>query len=183
LITLLLLGGLCVWQIPALYKRTVEAAKQKPAPATGIGALVWLGGYFGAFAIGFLILVVGVLFSLLTLGGISSTIFGLGFSSLALVFAVFSLLVSYGSKLVIAYLVGEWVLSKIAPQAKNTAVWSMIIGVVLYVFLRAIPVLGWLIGVVVTFMGLGAMWIVYQNWRKPTLADVEAQPVSEAPAE
>jgi hypothetical protein len=183
MITLLLLGGLCVWQIPAMYKRTVEIAKQQPAPATGYGALVWLGGYFGAFAIGFLILFVGLLFSVLTLGGISSAVFGLGFSSLALVFTAFSLLVSYGSKLVISYLVGEWVLGKIAPQAKNPAVWAMVIGVVLYVILRAIPVLGWLIGVVVTFMGLGAMWLLYQNWRKPAASSPEAAPVVEMPAE
>lgn len=184
LITLLLLGGLCVWLIPALYQKTVEAVKAKPGPAAGAGALVYLGGHVGAFVAFFLILIAGLLFSVLTLGGISSTIFGLGFSALALAFAAFRLLVVYGSKLVIAYLAGEWVLGKVAPQARNKAVWSMVIGVVIYIILRSIPIVGWLFGLVVTIFGLGGMWLVFQNWRKPAASSaVESAPVVETPAE
>jgi hypothetical protein len=43
-----------------------------------------------------------------------------------------------------------------------------LLGVVLYVLLRSIPVLGWLIGLLVTFVGLGAMWLLLREARSAT---------------
>ena len=68
---------------------------------------------------------------------------------------------NYGSKLVVSFLVGRWLVGKIAPQAAGSKVWPLLVGVVLYVFLSAIPFLGWLIGLVVTLVGMGAMWLAY----------------------
>jgi len=84
-----------------------------------------------------------------------------------LVMAIFVLLISYGSKLVVAFWGGKWILSKLAPQAAESKIWPLVLGVVLYVLLRAIPVLGWVIGVIVTLLGLGAMWLVFREWQKP----------------
>ena len=43
--------------------------------------------------------------------------------------------------------------------------WALALGVALYVLARSIPVLGWLIGAVVTFAGLDAMWMLYRERR------------------
>jgi len=81
-----------------------------------------------------------------------------------LVIAAFGLLVSYGSKLVVAYLVGRLLLKWLAPKFTGHAFWPMLIGVLLYTFLRAIPLgFGWVIGVLVTLIGLGAMWLYYRD--------------------
>ncbi len=164
-VTLLALGGLAVWQVPALLDRLADRVRTKPLPATGWGLLTLVVGYVGAAVLAVLILIVWVLLGLVTLGGLARTVSGIGFSGLGLVFAVFSLLVAYGSKLVVAYLVGKLLVQAIAPQYADRKVWPLLVGVALYVLLRAIPVLGWVVGVAATLAGLGAMWLVFLEWR------------------
>lgn len=165
--TLLILGLLALWLIPVLLTRTVEQAGNQPAPAAGYGLVSVVVGYSGALLAAIVMMLVGILFSVISLGGLSRTIFGVGFSGLALLVTLFSLLVGYGSKLVVAYLVGDWIVKKLLPQVGGQRYWALVIGVVLYALLRAIPILGWLIALVVTLIGMGAMWLVYRQWRQP----------------
>jgi hypothetical protein len=173
LVTLLLLGGLVLWLLPDLFKKVIDKAEGEPLPATGYGFLAVIIGYAGAVIVAALILALGIFFGVLTLGGLGRTIFGVGFSSLGLAVTIFLLLVNYGSKLVLAFWGGQWLLSKLAPQASESKVWPLVVGVLIYVLLRAIPFLGWVIGLVVTLIGLGAMWLVFRDWRKPTVVAAE----------
>jgi cytoskeletal protein CcmA (bactofilin family) len=179
LVTLLLLAGLALWLLPLTLKNAADKAAQKPLPAAGYGFLTLLVGYAGSFVAGVVIMGVGILFAVITLGALSRVVFGIGFSSLALVFAVFVLLVNYGSKLVVAYLAGTRLLGQLAPNAKNQAVWGTLLGVLVYVLVRSIPFIGWLVGLVVTVIGLGGMWLLFQDWRNGRKPVVEA-PVMEA---
>ena len=174
LITLLILGLLSVWLLPALLKPVVEQARSQTLSSAGYGALTVVLGYLAAIVAAGVILGIGLLISVLTLGGLSQTVFGLGFSGLALVFTVFTLLVSYGSKLVVAFMAGEWIMNKIAPEAKGKSYWAMVIGVVLYVILAAIPYIGWLVALIATIIGIGSMWLAYRSWRKSRKGLVEA---------
>ncbi|MDD5469088.1 MAG: hypothetical protein PHS96_14955 [Anaerolineales bacterium] len=110
---------------------------------------------------------------MITLGGLAGTVAGVGFSGLSLVVTVFTLLVSYGSKLVFAYLVGKLTLEKVAPRYAEQKAWPLVLGVVLYLLVRSIPLLGWLVGVLATLLGLGAMWLWFQD-RRPAVAPAEA---------
>jgi cytoskeletal protein CcmA (bactofilin family) len=159
LVTLLILGALVLWLLPSLFQRVVDAAKAKPLPAAGWGLVGVIVGYVGAFIAGVVILLVGILIAAVSLGGLSRAFFGVGYSGLGLLVAVFTLLVSYGSKLVVAFLAGHLFVEKLMPEAKSPKVWALVIGVVFYAILRSIPILGWLIGAVVTVIGLGAMWL------------------------
>jgi|SaaInl7_200m_RNA_FD_contig_81_375246_length_1573_multi_6_in_0_out_0_2 hypothetical protein len=173
LVTLLALGALVLWQLPDLFKKVINKATAEPLPATGWGLVTVLGGYIGAAIVGGLVLALGIFFGVLTLGGLGRSIFGVGFSSLGLAMAIFVLLLTYGSKLVLAFWSGQWLLEKISPTAESKA-WALVLGVVIYVLLRAIPILGWLVGIFVTLIGMGAMWLVFQDWRKPALVEAEA---------
>ncbi|MCD4672761.1 MAG: polymer-forming cytoskeletal protein [Anaerolineaceae bacterium] len=181
LVTLLLLAGLALWLLPKLLKNVADKAAEKPLPSAGYGFLALLVGYAGSFVAGIVILGVGILFAVITLGALSRVVFGIGFSSLALVFAVFLLLVNYGSKLVLAYLVGTRLLGQVASNAKNQHVWGTLLGVLLYVLMRSIPFLGWLVGLVATVFGLGAMWLLYQDWRNARKPAVETEVVEALP--
>ena len=165
LTTLLVLGGLALWLAPDLFYQLVAKARSLPVPATGWGLVMVIAGYLGAALAAVLILAIGILFSVITLGGLASTVFGVGFSGLAIVFAVFSLMVQYGSKAVIAFLGGRWILGKLAPQYTENKALPLVLGVVLYVILRAVPFFGWLLSVFVTLRGLGAMWLLFREWR------------------
>ena len=172
LLTLLLMGLLAVRFVPRVVAGSMEQTQAKPGHAAGYGLLTWLVGYVGAGLAVLAILAVGIFFAVVTLGALSRTVFGIGFSSLAVAFALFTLLVSYGSKLVVAYLVGNWLMGKLAPLASGRPYWAMTAGVVIYVLLRAIPFLGWVIGAAATLVGLGALVLVYQTWRKQRLSPV-----------
>jgi hypothetical protein len=176
-LTLLVLGALAIWLVPLLTKCVTEQAHAKPWQSLGYGFVTIVVGYMGAIAAAVLIILVGIFFAIITLGGLSSTIFGVGLSGLGLIMAIFTLLVSYGSKLIVSYWVGKLLLQQIAPKANEKMIWPMLVGILLYVLVRSIPFLGWLIGLVVTLMGVGAMWLYFRSTRAPVV-----QPVAEMPA-
>lgn len=168
LVTLLALGALVLWQIPDLFNTVIDKATSETLPASGWGLVTVIVGYVGAAIAAGLVLALGIFFGVLTLGGLGRAIFGIGFSSIGLIMAVFVLMVTYGSKLVLAFWSGRWLLGKMAPQTLESKAWfwPLLLGVVIYVFLRAVPFLGWLFGIIVTLIGMGAMWLVFQDWRK-----------------
>lgn len=173
LVTLLVLGALALWLIPAVFNQVTEKLRSEPLPSAGYGFVTVIVGYALAGFTAILILMITIVFGMITLGGLAQTVAGVGFSSLSLVVTVFTLLVSYGSKLVFAFLVGKLTLEKVAPQVASTKAWPLVVGVVLYLLVRSIPVLGWLFGVAATVLGLGAMWLWFRR-RNPELAPVEA---------
>ncbi|MBN1953599.1 MAG: polymer-forming cytoskeletal protein [Anaerolineae bacterium] len=165
LITLLVLGGIAVWRIPALLGRLADKARTALLPSAGWGALSLIAGYVGILFAGTVVLVLGFLLGVVTLGGLARTVFGIGFSSLGLVFASFSLAVAYGSKLVVAHWIGNGLLRRFSPQHAGSG-WGVILGVFVYMLLRSIPFLGWVVGALVTLVGLGAMWLLFRERRR-----------------
>ncbi len=173
-ITLMLLGGLIIWQMPALLNRVSERAERESMPSLGWGLVSVLIVYLGAFIVTGLIIAGAIFFGVVTLGELSKVVLTVGFSSLALIMAAFGLLVSYGSKIVVAYMVGKLLIRWLAPKFENQPIWPMIIGVLLYTFLRAIPVFGLAIGIFVTLIGIGSMWLAYRDYKLPESSSEEA---------
>lgn len=166
-ITLMLLGGLIVWQIPGLLNKVSGKLEKETLPALGWGLVSIMVVYLGALLAGGLILASAIFFGVVTLGELSRVILTIGFSSLGLIMAGFGLLVSYGSKLVVSFLVGTLLMKWLAPDHADKPIWAMLIGVFLYTFLRAIPFVGLVLGITVTLMGIGAMWLTYRDAGKP----------------
>ncbi|MEE8392068.1 MAG: hypothetical protein V3S14_14910 [Anaerolineae bacterium] len=61
---------------------------------------------------------------------------------------------------------GRLIWQRFAPQYTDRALWSLVLGVVLYVLVRSIPWQGGLIGLLVTLAGLGAMWLLFREKRR-----------------
>jgi cytoskeletal protein CcmA (bactofilin family) len=165
-ITLMLLGSLVVWQFPSLLKKVGDRGEKESMPSLGWGLVSVMVVYLGAFIIAGLIIAGAIFFGVITLGELAMVILTIGFSGLGLTLATFGLLVSYGSKLVIAYIVGRLLLRWLAPKYEDQPFWPMLIGVLLYTFLRAIPIFGFVLGVFVTLFGIGAMWLTYRDYNK-----------------
>jgi hypothetical protein len=51
--------------------------------------------------------------------------------------------------------------------------WPLLLGLFIYVLLCGIPYLGWAISLIATFLGLGAIWLTFQD-RKAKSEAVEA---------
>ncbi|RLD05278.1 MAG: hypothetical protein DRI65_09040 [Chloroflexota bacterium] len=167
-ITLMLLGSLIVWQLPGLLNKVSEKVEKEVMPSLGWGLVSIMVVYLGALLAGGLIIAGAIFFGVITLGELSRVILTVGFTSLGLIMAGFGLLVSYGSKLVVSYLVGKLLMRWLAPKYEDQPIWSMLIGIFLYTFLRAIPLgFGLVIGICVTLVGIGAMWLTYRDHGKP----------------
>lgn len=166
LITLLILGLLAIWLIPAIVKPAAEFVRTSPLPAAGNGVLLIILGSFAIFLAAGILLGLGFLFGLLTLGGLVSVILWLGFSALLLLVVILVLLVTYGSHIVVSYFIGNWFLGLIAPQAKEKGIWAMVIGIIFLVVLSSLPFIGWLVSLVATLIGTGAIVLLFRNRRK-----------------
>jgi cytoskeletal protein CcmA (bactofilin family) len=165
-LTLVLLGALAVWLVPSLLTRTAGTLRAKPLPALGWGFLVLVVGLAGLVTAFFLVLMLGLAIGVVTLFGLMGLIFSIGFSAAGLATALFLALASYGSMLVVALLIGDWIIRLMRKDYSASAFWPLLLGIVLLVVVDAIPIFGTLVGLFVALFGLGAMWLVFRDWWK-----------------
>ncbi len=166
-VTLLIIGVLAVWLIPSLLDRWVGQVRATPLPSAGYGLVAYVTGFTGTSLVAALILVTGLWLGFVTLWKLAFLFWGLGYSSLVLAFSAFALFVFYGSKVIVAHLAGTLILERLAPRAAKYRLLPLVLGLVLYVLLRSIPALGWVIGVIVTLLGLGAVWLARHHLHHP----------------
>ncbi len=167
-VSLLVVGLLALWLLPLFFERAAERTQTHPWLAAAWGILVGIVGYGGALLAVFLLILVVAGLGALTLAGLATTAFGLGFSAWSVAFTLFLLLGAYGSKLVVLYPVSHALLEKILPQWNTYRIVPLAVGILFFVLLRSIPYLGVLIEIVVTLIGLGAMWLVFrERFAKP----------------
>jgi hypothetical protein len=166
LVTLLIVGLLALWLVPSLLSRGVERVRAAPLPAAGYGAL-GLVLAFNLFAVAILLaallLVIGLWLGVVTFWDLAFILWGVGYSAIGLAVSVFALFVFFGSKVIASYLAGTLILERLAPQVARYKILALFLGLVLYVLLRSIPILGWAIGVIVTIVGLGAAWLAVRD--------------------
>jgi len=171
---LLILGGVFYWLFRKPLNQTAQALRARPLPALGIGLLVLLITS-NIFLVG--LLVAGLLFVIgFWLGGLglwdfTLAFWALTFAALAFFLAALWFLVAYGTKLIVSYLVGSWLFEKLAPIASLPPFLGLVIGLLIYVLLRSIPMLGWVLGVLVTAWGLGACWLAYRKSVAPAVTE------------
>lgn len=177
-VSLLVMGLLALWLLPLVFTNVGEQAQAHPWLAAAWGILVGIVGYGGALLAVFLIILVVAGLAALTLAGLATTAFGLGFSTWSVAFTLFLLLGAYGSKLVVLYPLSHALLEKMLPQWNSYRIVPLVVGILVFVLLRSIPYLGVLLEIAVTLIGLGAMWLAFrERFAKPV-----APPLVLAPA-
>ncbi len=160
LITFLVVGLLALWWFPGYLHRWSGIVKQRPLASIGYGALVLINGYL--FPILMLVLIIGILLGLLflSLNSIAWMTFTTLLGGTIAGFSVFLLVVTYVSKTIVALLVGKLILSRLSRRPIASNQWlALVLGLVLYVLLASIPYVGFAFGLIVTLLGLGAIWL------------------------
>jgi hypothetical protein len=174
-LTLLVLGALVAWRAPVLLGRTADQARAKPLPSILWGLLALFVIFFGLIALAIAASILGVLFAVVTLGELLATVLLGGTSAFVLLVTLLGLLISYGTKLIVSYLVGKLILGRLAPRVAERAIWPLMLGIVLYVVITSIPCLGDVIGFIVALISLGAIWLLIRQGRStPEEASAEA---------
>jgi cytoskeletal protein CcmA (bactofilin family) len=177
LITLVILGMLGMWLLPKTFRTLADHIVARPWPAAGYGLVVLLVGFASPFVVFPIFILIGILVSLLSLGGLVLTWFFLLGTVIVLAYLAFFFLVFTGSVLVTAYLIGNLLLRKIFPQATISRFWDMLVGVVLFVLVTAIPCIGWLAGLAAALFGLGAFWMGFRGMKSPAAPIAPVAPV------
>jgi len=190
LIVFLLLGLLAAWLAPTAMNLASWNLQKSPWLALGYGLVVFVVGWFLALLLFIIFAALAVFFFWVTLPTLGFIVVGIGLLGLGLAITLFWFFIAFISKLVVAYLIGNIVLRRLMPKADIYRIWPMVLGVVLYVLLASIPYLGWVVAALVTFFGLGALWMSFRPGHKllptaepailaemePTEGEPEAQP-------
>lgn len=172
ILSFLIVGGLLLWLVPELFGQWVAQAQDRPLASAGYGLVVFVMGNVGVFLLGAIVVgAIGLFLAYIYLGKLALVFWGVGFSGLLFAFSVFVAFVAYISKVIVACLMGEVILRRFSSNAASRKLWPLLLGVIIYALLRAIPVLGWVIGLFVTLLGLGAVWMTYSS-KKQTSANV-----------
>lgn len=137
-------------------KDTAKVAKEKIWANLGIGALAIPGIYIASVLAFGLVITVSLLLWVITLGGLGWNIFSMLSLALALFMSVFGLYIKFGTAILAAWVIGEFLREKLFPnQGKFVAI---LLGAFGFAILAGIPVLGWLFKAFVALVGVGALW-------------------------
>lgn len=166
LIKLMVLGALALWLLSKPFNKVVQAAYVQPMKAMGWGFIVIAVGFLAAFILPLSFIMVGIILGFISLGSLLFVWFGIVGLILLLVSLLFLFLVSTLSKIIAAYMFGKWIMKAVFRQEEEKTWLNLLVGVLLYVFIRAIPVIGWLAGLAATLIGTGAFWLAVSIKKK-----------------
>ncbi len=166
LISLILIGLFLLWLFPLYTTSTSEQLQSKPWPSLGWGVVAYAGFFFVLLLVTFVMILGAILFGVLTLGGLSATIVGVGLLALFALIVAFILATSFVAKVVFGITLGRWILARLNSPIASHRYWPMVIGVAITVAVVAllsfplIPgVLGGLLDFAIILFGLGALWV------------------------
>jgi hypothetical protein len=175
LAALLILGLLVLWLVPAQLNWAGEKVRTNPWRALLNGLLVFVFGWLSVLLLFVLILALAFFFFWASLPNLAFLTGTLGLGVLGVAVSIFWLSINYFSKIIVAFLFGRLLFKRFIPKYAHSRIWPFLTGVILYVLLASVPYLGWLVAVIVTFFGLGALWMV-SNPRKMPESQTTAQP-------
>lgn len=182
-VVLLVFGLVTLWLFPSFTNRARSQLQKKFLPASGYGLL---GLVISVNMVGVVILLVlligaiGIFLGVILLWELAWAFMALGYSALALATTIFAITVLHISKVIVAYFAGWWILSRIDQKLLKYRVFPLIVGVLIYAALIAIPYLGWVIGVIVTALGIGAIWLALLEMRRQRAGIEEIEAVEGA---
>jgi cytoskeletal protein CcmA (bactofilin family) len=159
IITLVIFGLLLGWLAPMFIKALMEKTQSQPAAALGWGLVAYATFFFAILVVIVAIIAGGIFFGALTLGKLSGTIAWVGLLTLFAMTTGFALITAFLTKIVVAWLGGKLILTRVKPELAEHKFLPLIIGVIIVSLLVAIPYIGWLFGLIIMFIGLGALWI------------------------
>ncbi len=155
------LGALALWLKAKLFKKLADAAYAEPLKAIGWGFVLIAVGCLALFIIPLTFIMVGILLGFLSLGSLLFFWFGIVGTILLFAFMLFFFAVFTLSKILAAYLFGKWLLKGLFKQENEKPWLYLLLGVFLYVLIRAIPLVGWLVALTAALFGMGAFWLAY----------------------
>lgn len=168
LIALILVGLVLLWLAPAWARQLADTVQAKPLPSLGWGLVAFIAFILCVSVLAVVTLILAIVFGIATLGNLAGATLLIGGLSLAALVIGFGLYVGYVPQIIVSFLGGRLLLERVQPAWATSRVIPLVIGVIILVLLTAIPFLGGLIGLIVTLVGLGALWLWGKTLRAKT---------------
>lgn len=158
MVTLILFGLLLGWLLPSFMKNLMDKLQSQPAASLGWGVVAYAAFFFVILLVVVIMILGGIFFGVLTLSGVSGTIIWVGILAIFELIVGFVLVTSFLTKILVAWLSGKWIINRFNPALAEHKVWPLVLGVIIIALLLDLPFVGWLFGLIVMFLGLGALW-------------------------
>lgn len=177
LLALLFIGWLLLRFVPTWMQNLAARVKAKPLSNLGWGILAFVAVGVGTIAIATVTVLLAILFAI-ALPSLALPVLGLGIvANLALTIS-FVTFASFVPQIVFSLLAGSWLLQKLQPsisiQPPIRQFVALGIGLLGFVLLTSIPVLGAIVTLIAIFVSLGAL-AQHITSRKPQVAIVDRQ--------
>ncbi len=189
---LFLIGLLLLWLFPHFLQGSAASLQSRPWASLGLGLVVFFVGFGAATLALALFTALGMFFATIQYWDLALITWAAGLGGLSAGLALFSLAIIYLSKIIVAFLFGSLLLKRMPETTWGRRIWPLLLGVAIVVLLLSIPVLGWVLSVLGTMFGLGAIYLQLARRRSlaakapadelPELEDKEPAAL-EAPAE
>ena len=174
-VTLLLVGLLLVWVAPRLVRGASDTLRGRLLISLGWGVLDFALVAVVALLVVLATVLLALVFGLVTLGGLAAAIIGLGTLAEVLLAVTFLIAIGFLAPVVVSFLGGRMLLGWALPDRAEDRVLPLAVGLILYVLLRAIPILGVLVAIAVALIGLGALSVWIWMKLKPDTAKPPAE--------
>jgi hypothetical protein len=166
LINVFIYSVIAMLLFPKFLEQTSEKLWQKPAQSTGVGLLAVIFIFTATLLIAILLVPLILFFSKLTLISFSVFTFLIGYTTLTLAGAFIYLFSVFVTKGLAGKVFVQKIFGRFAPKVAKYRFLMLFLGSLVYVLLRSIPFLGILIGFWISLLGLGAVWLVWNENKK-----------------
>jgi cytoskeletal protein CcmA (bactofilin family) len=161
LMSLLIVGLLVAWLYPRLLSGSGETLKIRPWASLGVGVLTGIVFWLFMPVLTALLFAVVILLGLFSVGGLVLPAIMIMMLILLVLSLAFLLSGGYFSKLIISQVIGQLILGGFKSPAANHRFWPWLLGLAIFIFLRSIPFVGWIVNILAVLFGLGAfvLWL------------------------
>jgi hypothetical protein len=163
LVSLLLIGGLLTWLFPRQLSAWGAQLRERPLASGAWGLVAYVVGSVAPVIFLLLVVVVGLSLAAVTLWSLAWIWWGIGLGVLLLYVSLFAAAVVFISKIIIAFVFGQLLFERFTAQPQMRKPWPLLVGLFLYIVIAGIPYVGWAFALVVTFLGLGAIWVAFTS--------------------
>ncbi len=177
LMSLLIVGLLLAWLFPRLLSGSGETLKIRPWASLGVGVLTGIVFWLVMPVLSIVLFAIVLLVGLFSVGGLFFPALLLMILVLLVLFLAFLISGSFFSKLIICQVIGQLILGGFKSPAANHRFFPWLLGLVIFILLRSIPFVGWIVNILAVLFGLGAFVLWLFGQRKSN-----QQPVVEASA-
>jgi hypothetical protein len=155
---LLLIGWLLLRFVPGWTQTLAANVQTQPLPSLGWGLVTFIGVWVVVAAIAIVSIFLAALFAF-TLPNLIFPVIGIGILANLFISIGFAIFASYVPQIILSFLGGRWLMYRLRPGKHVERFVSLFVGLIGFVILTNIPLLGGILSFIVILLGLGAIWL------------------------